>query len=252
MKITLFAWLVALFYCFPITLRAEPVQPIPIFEYHTFPPMIVSESRESGLTFGFARLLNRSSKQFNFQVELQSLPATLSRLKNGEPAVVLFVSPIWFDDIQREKYLWTEPVYQLRDEVVSRKEVAFEYQGPESLLGLTVAGIEGYTYSDLEPLVQQGRAKRINFANDKEVLKALMRNKEIDIAIVNSGPLSFYRNTMTLNERLHISELPQGEYPVRILVSKALPSVFSYIQNTVENLPNNKMWQDMRALYLQR
>lgn len=244
-------WLATVFLFSP-AVHSEAMQNVPIFEYHTFPPMVVSESRQTGLSYGFARLLNRGSSHFDFDVELQSLPETLSRLADGEPAVVLFVSPIWFDDVKQEKYFWTQPVYQLRDEIVSRKQNAFEYTGPESLEGFTVAGIEGYTYPDLERLVAKGQAKRIDFANDKAVLKALINDEGIDVAIVNSGPLSFYKNTMSLSNRIHVSELPQGEYPVRILVSKALPRVFEYIQYKVETLPNNKIWQDMRKLYLQR
>lgn len=252
MKSILFSCLLGIAGFFSFTAQADAVKPIPIFEYHTFPPMVVSESRKSGLSFGFARLLNRGTSQFQFEVETQSLPSTLSRLQEGEAAVVLFVSPIWFDDVTREKYFWTQPVYQLRDEVVSRKRDAFEYQGPESLQGLTVAGIEGYTYVELDRMVEQGDAKRIDFANDKAALEALMNDDSIDVAIVNSGPLSFYTNTMGLGDRLYISELPQGEYPVRILVSKSLPRVFEYIEYKVETLPNNKMWQDMRRLYLMK
>lgn len=250
MKIILFSCLIGIASFFSFAAQADAVKTVPIFEYHTFPPMVVSESRKSGLSFGFTRLLNRGTTQFEFEVETQSLPSTLSRLQDGEAAVVLFVSPIWFDDVKREKYFWTQPVYQLRDEVVSRKSDAFEYQGPQSLEGLTVAGIEGYTYLDLDQMVEQGQAKRVDFANDKAVLEALMNDEDIDVAIVNSGPLSFHTNTMSLNDRIHVSELPQGEYPVRILVSKSLPRVFEYIEYKVETLPNNKMWQDMRRLYL--
>lgn len=226
-------------------------QSITVWEYHDFPPMVVSEQKQQGLSFGFTRLLNHEANgEFNFSVRPISLPSLLKKLDEGLQGIVLFVSPIWFDDQNEHKYHWSDPIMELRDEVVSSKNTQFEYTGAQSYQGKRVGGIAGYTYPGLDEMHQKGAAKRIDASSDVENLKNLIKHESIDVAIVNQGPLKFYSTLLGYSESLHVSERPQGQYQVRILVTKGFPKVYEFIQKVVKGLDSNARWSDLRSYYL--
>ena len=226
-------------------------QQVTIWEYHNFPPMIISEQKQQGLTYGFTRLLNHAGDgEFEFKVQLIDLPSLLQKLDGGLQGVVLFVSPIWFDDANFSRYFWSETVMELRDEVVSSTDLKFEYTGPESYVGKKVGGIAGYTYPGLDEMVIDGTAKRIDFSSDVENLKNLIEHQAIDVAIVNQRPLKFYSTLLGYSEKIHVSKQSQGRYEVRILVTKGFPQVFEFVNSVVDGLDTNSRWHDLRVYYL--
>lgn len=226
-------------------------QRVTIWEYHDFPPMVVSEQKQQGLTYGFARLLNHEADgQYQFSVRLIDLPSLLAKLDGGLQGVVLFVSPIWFEDEQLSRYFWSENVMELRDEIVSSVDLKFEYNGPESYLGKRVGGIAGYTYPGLDELDKLGSAKRIDASSDIENLKRLIEDQSIDVAIVNQRPLKFYSTLLGYSHKLHVSQRSQGQYQVRILVTKGFPNAHKFINTVIEGLTTNPRWHDLRTYYL--
>jgi len=230
--------------------QAAP-QMITIYEYHSFPPMVVSQEKRQGLSYSFARLLtDRSQGQFKFDVSIRTLPEVIRLLESEQAGVVLFVNPLWFGDVEETRYFWSKPVFTMRDEVVSRRRSPLEYNGGESFVGKTVLGISGYTYPDLDGLVQQGRATRINAKSDVQNLKRLVQDQMVDAAIVNSGPLNFYATLYGMTDDIYLSKKPQGEYQVKILMTRNLPKVNEYVNRLVQELGHNRNWLDMKRLYL--
>lgn len=236
--------------CFVPLCMGAP-KPITVWEYHAFPPMIVSQDKRQGLSYSFARLLtDRSQGKFQFNVEIVSLPDVLDFIKDDKQGMVLFVNPLWFGDAEETAFFWSDPVITMRDEVVSRRGTKLEYINGESFVGKTVLGISGYTYPELDELVLQRRSARINGKSDVENLKRLIRDPLIDAAIVNSGPLNFYTTLYGMKDDIYLSRKPQGEYEVKILTTKKLPEVNEYVNRLVKELGYNRNWLDMKRLYL--
>ncbi|MFY0642196.1 MAG: hypothetical protein JXR16_14180 [Bermanella sp.] len=224
---------------------------VTIYEYHQFPPMVVSQSKRVGLSFGFARYLTKKSKgMYRFNVEVVTMQTLQSHLKSGLSAMVIFVNPIWFSDNNMEKYLWTDSVLALRDEIVSKKEKPFSYLDKNSFIGKVIGGIEGYTYPVLDEVVKSGDADRVNAKSDIENLKNLKEGNELDAVIVNEGPLKFYSQILGIEDEVFVSNKPSGEYKVRILLTKDLLPVYQFLAGIIPKFESDDDWIALKDLYL--
>lgn len=224
---------------------------ITIFEYHQFPPMVVSKEKGIGLSYGFARYLTAKSKgEYSFKVKTLSMQALQDHLIGEQTAMVVFVSPVWFDDVGMKKYLWTDVVLTLKDQLVSKKDKPFSFQEAGSFKGKVIGGIKGYTYPVFDSMVSQRQAIRLDFNSDLESLKALKSNGNLDAVIVNEGPLKFYSQILGIEQDIFIASQPLGVYPVRVLLTKDLPSVHKFLQNTLSDMEKDDAWLNLKALYL--
>ena len=136
--------------------------------------------------------------------------------------LVGWFNPVWFDDTKMERFLWTDVVLTLKDELVSKKTQPLELNDESSYAGRVIGGIDGYTYPMLDKLVSENKAHRVNFNNDLEGLRRLNESDDLDALIVNEGPLKFYSDLLGLKKNLYISKQPSGVYPVRILLTNDL------------------------------
>lgn len=224
---------------------------VTIFEYHQFPPMVVSKDKEVGLSYGFARYLTKKSKgQYEFEINVTSMQRLQSLLVSDQPAVVLFVNPVWFDDTKMERFLWTDVVLTLKDELVSKKMRPLGLNDESSYAGRVIGGIDGYTYPMLDKLVSENKAHRVNFNNDLEGLRRLNESDDLDALIVNEGPLKFYSDLLGLKQNLYISKQPSGVYPVRILLTNDLIDVHAFLKEVLVDIESDKDWLNLKALYL--
>lgn len=229
---------------------SSPVQ-VDIYEYHQFPPMVVSQEKAVGLSFAFARYLsNVSNRQYHFKIHLISMNDLQLKLKSQQPAVVLFVNPIWFDDPQESKFLWSKEVLTLKDEIVSLSGKPFVFTQNEDYKGKRIGGIKGYTYPALDLLVSENLAQRVDAEGDLENLKRLYKKGDLDAIIVNQGPLKFYSQLLGIENKLFVSPKPSGVYQVKIMVTKSQPAVFEFIQNVLANMKEDPAWIEIKNLYL--
>lgn len=235
-----------------ITINTQALpRTITILEYHQFPPMVVSKQKSIGLSYGFARYLTAKSKgEFSFKVETLSMQALQNHLMNEQTAMVVFVSPVWFDDVGMEKYLWSDVVLTLKDQLVSKKEKPFNFQEAGSFKDKIIGGIKGYTYPVFDSMVSQQQAIRLDFDSDLESLKALKSNEDLDAVIVNEGPLKFYSQILGIEHDIFIASQPLGVYPVRVLLTQDLTSVHEFLQNTLSDMEKDEAWLNLKALYL--
>jgi|GEM_PF-1845005 len=60
------------------------------------------------------------------------------------------VNPIWFCDREEKKYLWTGTIYHDRGELISTLAKLVDYTGPDSLKGLSLGGVMGFSYFGLD------------------------------------------------------------------------------------------------------
>ncbi len=85
---------------------------VDVFVYHLKPPFIVSNTNKLGLYFDFSDYLNTKSDNYHFEtffVPRKRIETTL--LSGNLNGVLLGVSPVWFDDKEETKFLWTSNVY---------------------------------------------------------------------------------------------------------------------------------------------
>lgn len=247
----IYGWLLFIFLSYTSHFSYGGPEIIQVYEYHEFPPMVVSKEKQIGLSFGFARYLTKKSKgRYVFKVNVFSMLKVQLLLEDAASGVVFFVSPIWFSDESREQYLWTQEVLTLRDEIVSLKSNPFEYQSDIGFKGKSIGGISGYTYPQLDELVNKKSAVRIDEKSDLLNLKKLASGSEVDAIIVNEGPLKFYSQILGIENDLYTSTTPSGVYPVRILLTKDLRNTYEFIEGVINNLSEDEAWYELKHLYL--
>ncbi|MGF1740070.1 hypothetical protein L4C34_03115 [Vibrio profundum] len=129
---------------------------------------------------------------------------------------VVGANPAWFNDVEQKKYYWTRAILTDKNEIISSLERKFEYRGPQSMIGLTLGGIRGHYYVNIDPLVKAGSIVRKDVNNVETNIKLTIFNR-VDISIVNKFHLDLYIKN-TGQRKFHISKEPHTVHDKSILI----------------------------------
>ncbi|WP_071547225.1 substrate-binding periplasmic protein [Pseudodesulfovibrio hydrargyri] len=109
------------------------------------------------------------------------LPASRSALRSeGDTVYTRLECRDWLDNA--DLYLWSAPVLALRTVLVSRGSSPVEYRGETSLHGLTIGCIKSYSYPNVVPLFNSGKAFRYDVNSDVVLLRMLKAGR-VDVAL---------------------------------------------------------------------
>lgn len=244
-KYLIAVWLLS--FC-ALSQAAEP-RVVTLYVYHLKPPFIVDLPRERGLYYDFADFLNSKGGAYRFRTLYLPRNRIEHELEQGElDGVLLGVSPVWFRDKDEEKYLWTPPMYQDQDEIVSRVATAFDYQGPESLAGKSVGGVLGFTYFGIDQMVAQGKVARRNTVGEREVLQMVLKGR-VDVGIVSRSTLDYLSTFEGLGDTLYRSAQPHDRYARRMLVPRHDKALYDFLSLVLRDLDEDGDWQAILARY---
>lgn len=218
------------FLLLPAFALAEKVE---FITYHSGPPFIVDEETQLGLTYDLAEFLSKNSKgRYQFSVSLWPRARLNDLLKSGKEAVVPWTRPIWFRDPQKEHFLWTEGFFPGSNAIVSYTDNPIDYEGPESLIGTSMVGLQGGRWAELELWVEQGKINRINTSNYLSALNMVARHR-VDATLV---PLLVARylmaNENSLRDTLFISTISSSTYHRHFLIN-GRKDIRDYLQTQV-------------------
>jgi polar amino acid transport system substrate-binding protein len=133
---------------------------VSVYTYHNHPPFVLEGGK--GLSYEFVDLLNKKSKgNPNFKIEVVSR-AQLDKLVAAPDfgGTVAWVAPAWFKDKEKTVYLWSNPVMDDANVVLSNASNKIDYKDPSSLKGKQLGGITGHNYAGIDDLVKSGDIKR--------------------------------------------------------------------------------------------
>jgi polar amino acid transport system substrate-binding protein len=134
-----------------------------------------------GQARGAALDIFRVSMPKGTETQVLMLPASRSALRSEEDTVYTRLEcRDWMDNA--DLYLWSDPVLRLRTVLVSRRSSPLEYWGDSSLYGLTIGCIKSYSYPNVEPLFESGKAFRYD-VNSDVVLLRMLRAGRVDVAL---------------------------------------------------------------------
>ncbi|HLO93023.1 MAG TPA: hypothetical protein VK195_01795, partial [Burkholderiaceae bacterium] len=167
---------------------------LPVLSYYDYPPF--STGPGQGLTQSLLALLQRRAGPLLPPLQEELLPrrrvaALVGR--SGWKGLVPWVSPAWFQDPDRHRFVWTEPLMQDEDLVISLKSRPVDYQGPASLKGITLGGVFGHVYPETEALVKAGELQRLDSFSQEASLRMLMMGRVQAIFISRSGVAGWRR-----------------------------------------------------------
>ncbi len=220
-----------------------------VYGYHLKPPFILDTSMNRGLYFDFSTYINARLGYELLQTEYmprKRLEADLPTPRfNG---LVIGVNPLWFHDPKEEKYYWTAPIMRDRDEVVSRQETRFEYNGPESLIGKTVGLSLGYYYFGVDELVAKGKVTREDTDGELQNLQKLLRGR-VDVIIISRSTLDYYMKHNNEHRSFYISGRPHDVFDRRVLIPKHRKDIYDQIAPIVAKMDSDPLWISMMAGY---
>jgi polar amino acid transport system substrate-binding protein len=225
----------------PVICTAQ--QRVEVWTYHFSPPFILDNAQ--GLSHAFVELLNLDpANRGRFRFDLVELPRKRVdiRLVRKRPGILLWATPGFFTAPQTANAKWSEPLLIDQQDFVSLPDAPFEYEGPESLRGLTLGGVLGHRYEGLEADIASGAIKRQDVQNDLQNIEKLLSGR-IHTLLIPRSTLLYYRKEQNLGE-LYVSATPLYQFTRHLLYADTLGRpVTRYLDEFLRALPNNPEWQ---------
>lgn len=244
------ALLVLLISALPLAAQAQ--LEVNAWTYHQIPPFILDYEGRTGLSFDLIELFNQHAQnRGRFRFSLIYLPRKRLDvgLREGRAGLVLWVSPLFFDDVQGERYQWTSALLHDQQDFLSRVDRPFDYNGPQSLHGRTLGGVLGHQYAGIQQPIDKGLIRREDVLIDEQNLKKLL-SKRIDLILIPRSTARFYIRQRQLSGQLHFSPTPLSRYSRQLLLQPSLDAeAVEFIQEVVATLPENPRWQTLLKRY---
>ncbi|WP_439886413.1 substrate-binding periplasmic protein [Pseudomonas sp. MBLB4123] len=224
-------------------------QHIKVYAYHLKPPFIVDLQQRQGLYFDFSDYLNSKGDAYRFETLYLPRNRIEHDLDHGHlDGVVIGVNPLWFQDQAQERFLWTPSLYQDQDEIVSLTGTGLNYRGPESLSGLHLAGVLGFSYHGIDDWVAAGKIDRSDTPGEREVLLMLLKGR-VDVGIVSRSTLDYLIEREGWQGLFHVSPTPHDRFARRLLLPPGQEALYHYLLPILEQLPQDPAWQAILERY---
>lgn len=222
---------------------------VTVWNYHNYPPYIVDIEKERGLSYDLARILTSMSEgRYQFRVTVLPRERLNMNLEAGQPGMVLWANHAWFGDDTRTRYLWTDPILNDRNVVISPMSVGFDYDGPRSLTGMTMVGVRGHKYQDVGRLIEYGLVRRVDVRGERNLLQFVASGRG-RVAIVAESAVRYFVQELDLGDEVYIAREPHSRYQRHILVQPDLVGVHSFIQSAMPTLRRGAEWGEIALGY---
>lgn len=151
---------------------------------------------------------------------VEMMPAPRSVLhKPGKPVYARLECRDWM--ASPSGYLWTDTVITVKSVLYSPSGKPLRYKGLSSLHGKTIGCVKNYTYPEVQPLFDSGKAVRYD-VNDDLLLLRMVAAARVDVAIFDDVSAAWMiRQSSTLrSEDYHVSAMPLGSSELRFVFNK--------------------------------
>ncbi len=214
---------------------------VTLWNYYNFPPFVNNHSQ--GLVKETVDLLNDELNGEYF-LKLKSVPRSrIARaLKNAEQGAVVFVNWAWMGAKSKTRYLWTKPFLQDSNVIISANRSKVPFDSFQELQGLKFGAVLGRVYPSLESMFADGSLQRIDFNNEKEVLRVLAKGR-IDFTTQPLSQFTGLSTTMNNRDKFYVSQQALFSYQRHIMVTDKLEGLAIALNTIISNLPTNPEWQ---------
>ena len=245
-----FIWLTLLLFCFD-TLGAPLPQrkDVLLYTYHYMPPYVINSAEQIGLLYDIEQFFNTHQQTYHFKVSY--IPRKrLNYLLNSDlfEGMVIGVNPIWFQDVNKTKYLWSEAFINDQDEIISHSNNPVEFDSKQALIGKSIGGISGFRYHTTDTLVADGLMTRIDTANESQLINMLLK-KRFDCAIVSRATTIYYQQLLNTDTPIYFSSNPHDTFTRHIFAPKQLQAEFDMVVSLVKQLNADALWQRKMQQY---
>jgi len=221
--------------------------------YNTYQavPFVVEKGGLAADVVGY--LNGRLKGKYRFQLETvprKQLNDTIAADPNFK-GVVLFLNPMFVDDADRKKYLWTQPILHDSNAVISLATKKIEYSDPASLNGLRFGGVQGNRYAGLEDRFGKD-LQREDVTEELSNLKKVSSGR-VDVTIMPSSTYRFLLKQLgpqnPLGNTLHVSSKPHAKFDRFLFVSRSNAALARELDAVVADIGTDPAWKAILVKY---
>lgn len=154
--------------------------------------------------------------------------------------VVAWVNPLWVEDAQRQRYLWSSSLMHDHDLRVSRQADKVVFAQGRPLQSARFGGISGHFYSSLEAQFKTGLLTREDAQNElSNVLK--LQHKRVDVILLQASSLAYVRAEVPDFDRwAYVDPQPQAEFERFLFTARSHPQLMAFINQVLANWPQDQ------------
>lgn len=235
--------ILALLCCGFVTTAWAAPQPVMLYTDHDYPPFLTRDGK--GLNELLAQQMTRMSGG-HYRFTLTLLPRKRIDQLLAAPnwqGVVAWVSPGWYGDQQQQRYAWSSPILQDADLLLSRRSLALEWHGPETLLGLRLGGILGHRYVDVDGLVADGQIFREDVPTLEANVRKLIAGRVDAIFVSRSSYAWLGQRFPSLGRDTHLSARSRSQYGRHLFTSGHDARLTEFVRSMPAQLSADPEWQ---------
>lgn len=156
---------------------------------------------------------------------------------------------MFFSDIKREKYRWTDRVLEDEQSFVSRAKTPFIYNGAESLMkpDFILGGIRGHLYGGIQAEIDAGKIVRSDVSNAKQNIGMLLKDR-VSTFLIPLTTMKFFELEMKLTHKIYYSPEPLNSYTRHILINHD-EKVYDTLSKIVNKLDKDEYWKTLLDQY---
>ncbi|MDM4766559.1 transporter substrate-binding domain-containing protein [Pelomonas sp. SE-A7] len=234
--------------CLLLALAGLPVaaapERVPLYTAYLDAPL--DASSPGNLTAELAAWLSRrSAGRYQFvATSLARGPLDALIAKPGWNGAVVWANPRWFDDLDRQRFLWTEAFMQDSDIVVSLRRQPIDYLDEgRSLENFVVAVERGHRVADVEWLIAAGRLRRIDVTQAVDGLVEL-RDGRVDAVFVQAISLPHFRRQLPeLDSWLYVAPQPRDTFGRHAFTARGNASLRNFLAAQLSVLSQDPAWR---------
>ncbi|NQD36446.1 transporter substrate-binding domain-containing protein [Permianibacter sp. IMCC34836] len=231
------------------TVQAAEPAPVVVYAYHLKPPFIVDVQHEQGLYYDFSAYVNRKLGKALLRTEYMPRKRLDQLAQSSDfDGVIIGVNPLWFHDIEEQRYLWTSTLMKDRDELVSPADRPVNYNGPESLSGKTIGLVNGLYYYGIDEAAAAGQLTREDTNSELQNLTKL-RVHRIDATVISRSTFDYLVKHFGGRELYYLSERPHDVFARRILVPFKRRDVYDWLEPIMQKLATDPEWRTIVKSY---
>ena len=222
-------------------------QEVQLLTYYTSLPFAVDGvAAADSYTVRLAQWLSQESAG-RYQFVPRQVPKKRLLYMMSKPdwlGVVAWTNPLWVEDAQRQRYLWSNSLMHDHDLRVSRRDDKVLFAQGRALRPARFGGISGHFYSSLEAQFKDGLLIREDAQNElSSVLK--LQHKRVDVILLQASSLAHIRAEVPDFDRwAYVDPQPQAEFGRFLFTSRSHPELLTFINQSFPKLVQDPAWQE--------
>ena len=238
--ISIAPWLGSFLTAFSVAVEAGEFT---LYTYHDKPPYFEStHSGYKGIYKEFVDYLNNQQSDITVVLSFQPRKRLEDSLhKNKLDGGVLGVNPLWFNDSEKAKYLWSNAFMLDQDVVVTQKTKVFDYKHPKDLIGKRLALPRGLYFWGVSELIVDGKIRVYETSSDLQDLEMVLLDRA-DATITSQLTFRYFTHNRFSPEQFSVFDTPHDKFERYVLFPRQYNSAYKRLAPVISNAINDPEW----------